>query len=80
MLEFSTNHLIAGMGIGEHPEVDYRRIFRSMGIPEGWIFTAGTSIDELRDKFRKIARALALAASSEADFAQLEAGPPPDPR
>jgi hypothetical protein len=78
MLEFSTNHLVAGMGVGEH--VDYREVFSSMGIPRNWIFTPGTSVDELRRKFRKLARSLALAASSEAAFLQLAPAPPPDSR
>jgi hypothetical protein len=76
MLEFSTSHIVAGMGVGE--KVDYRKIFLSMGIPEGWIFTPGTSVDKLRDKFHKIAHSLTLAASSEAAFAQLAPGPPSD--
>jgi hypothetical protein len=76
MLEFSTNHIVAGMGVGER--VDYRQIFRSMGIPDRWIFTPGTSIEELRRVFGQIARSLALAASSEVAFAQLLSGPPSD--
>lgn len=76
MLEFSTNHIVAGMGVGER--IDFREVFRSMGIPERWIFTPGTSIDELRAVFRKIGQSLCLAASSEAEFFQLAAGPSPD--
>jgi len=76
MLEFSANHIVAGMGVGER--TDFRQIFRSMGIPECWIFTPGTSMDELRAVFRKIAQSLCLAASSEAEFLQLAAGPSPD--
>jgi hypothetical protein len=73
MLEFATNHIVAGMGIGERPDVNFRQVFQSMGIPEQWIFTAGTSTDELRKVFDEIAQALQLAASSEAGFAQLTA-------
>ncbi len=72
MLEFATNHIVAGMGIGERPGVSFRQVFRSMGIPEGWIFTAGTSVDELRKVFDEIATSLRLAASSEAEFLQLQ--------
>jgi hypothetical protein len=74
MLQFATNHIVAGMGIGELPGVSFRQIFRSMGIPERWIFTAGTSLDELRRVFDEIARKLGLAASSEAGFLQLQSG------
>ena len=74
MLEFSTNHIVAGMGVGER--VDFHQVFRSMGIPKRWIFTSGTNVDELRSVFGQIAQSLALAASSETAFAQLAPGPP----
>jgi hypothetical protein len=76
MLEFATNHIVAGMGIGE-PDY-FQMVFLSMGIPKNWIFTPGTDIDELRRMFKRIARSLALAASSETAFAQLLLGPPSD--
>jgi hypothetical protein len=78
MLEFSSDHIVAGMGVGERPAVDFRNIFASMGIPQQWRFTPGTSTDELRRAFRRIAKSLCLAASSQDDFAQLAPGPPPD--
>jgi hypothetical protein len=78
MLEFATNHIVAGMGIGERAVVDFRTIFQGMGIPEPWRFTPGTSVEELRNKFRVIAKSLLLAASSESAFAQLVPAPPSD--
>ncbi len=78
MLEFSTNHIVAGMGVGERQGIDFRQVFRSMGIPESWVFTSGAGVDELRAVFRKIATSLRLAAASEAGFFQLAAGPLPD--
>jgi hypothetical protein len=74
MLEFATNHIIAGMGIGEREGIDFRQIFRSMGIPDRWIFTSGATIDELRDVFRKITDDLRLIAASETEFLQLASG------
>lgn len=71
MLEFSTNHIVAGMGIGGR---GYSRTFMSMGIPERWIFPASASVDALREVFRRIASALQLA-TSEDGFRQLGAGP-----
>jgi hypothetical protein len=77
MLQFAaTNHIVAGMGVGE--QVNFYDVFRSMGIPDKWIFSAGVSADSLRDKFRVISKSLALAAESEVAFLQLEAGPPLD--
>lgn len=77
MVEFSTNHIVAAMGIGDPGY--FRAVFRDLGIPNNWIFSPGTSVDELRRMFRQIAQLLALAASSEAAFAQLLLGPPSDP-
>lgn len=74
MLEFSTNHIVAGMGVGER--VDFREIFLSMGIPCGWVLTPGSTDQELDAMFRRIGKALELAASSKAGFLQLTAGPP----
>jgi hypothetical protein len=47
-----------------------------MGIPSDWIFTPDSTVEELRADFRKLARSLRLAASSEAGFRQLVAGGP----
>ena len=76
MLEFATNHIVAGMGIGDPGY--FRTVFQSMGIPKDWIFTPGSSVEELRRMFGQLAHSLALAASSEAAFAQLLPGPPSD--
>jgi hypothetical protein len=74
MLDFASNHIIAGMGVGE--QVDYRHVFSAMGIPPKWILTPGTSVTKLREVFKQIARSLALAATSETAFAtQLVLGP-----
>lgn len=73
MLEFATNHIVAGMGIGD-PDV-FRRILRGMGIPAAWIFTPSSSVDELRAVFKTVADSLELAATSESGFLQLTSGP-----
>jgi hypothetical protein len=75
MLDFTSNHMVAGMGVAE--KVDYRHIFTSMGLPEKWVFNPGASITDLRAAFKQVARSLAIAASSETEFAaQLALGPP----
>lgn len=71
MLEFATNHIVAGMGVGERDGIDFRDVFRGMGISR--ILTPGTSVKELEDAFDAIAETLCIAASSEAGFAQLAA-------
>ncbi|HET7060198.1 MAG TPA: hypothetical protein VFH99_02685 [Candidatus Saccharimonadales bacterium] len=74
MLDFSDDYIVAGMGIGQR--ATFQPIFRAMGIPEGWILTADALPEEISKLFRKIAQSLQLAASGEAGWLQLEAGPP----
>ena len=76
MLNFSSNHIVAGMGVGT--SADFRKVFMSMCIPSNWIFTPGSSVDDLKEVFRKIARSLQIAAASESGFLQLVAGPDSD--
>lgn len=71
MLEFATNHIVAGMGVGERDGVDFRDVFRGMGISR--VLTPGTSVKQLEDAFDDIAETLCIAASSESGFAQLAA-------
>ena len=76
MLEFSSSHLLAGMGIGD--EATFGPLFGSMGVPRPWIL-AGATPEEITEVFKRMRKALQIAASSESAFRrQLEAGPPPD--
>jgi hypothetical protein len=76
MLEFSNDYIVAGMGIG--PPEQFQPIFRRMGIPDGWILTADATPEDIRQRFQQVARSLQLAASGNAGWLQLEAGPVPD--
>lgn len=71
MLTYATNHIVAGMGIGD-PDT-FRRVFSEMGIPRQWILTPGSFTDDIRDMFHSVAASLQLAASSKAGFYQLAA-------
>jgi hypothetical protein len=73
MLDFSHNHIVAGMGIGQ--EVYFREVFSVMGIPPGWVLTASSSVEDIRAVFRTIRSALLTAARSESAFRQLLPGP-----
>lgn len=75
MLEFATNHIVAGMGIGDE---HYRDIFSAMGIPQRWILTAPANKDDIRRLFETVAKQLQLAAKSQAAFLELLAGPASD--
>lgn len=71
MFSLWTNHIVAGMGVGERPAVDFHDIFTKMGIPRDRHYTSGTSVKELQRAFDEIAEMITLAAASEDDFAQL---------
>jgi len=70
MLDFSHDHIIAGMGIGEEPL--FRRIFGEMGISR--VLTADSSDSDIDREFQRIERALELAAASQTAFRELMAG------
>ena len=75
MMELMTNHIVAGMGVGERPEtVDFGQIFSNMGIQKRWHFTSACTAEEIREEFDRIVSKLQLAAASEAEFLQLVAG------
>ena len=72
MLEFASNHIVAGMGIGETGFTD---VFQAMGIPSRFIFTAGSTAEEIDRMFDRFERTiLEPAAASEGSFLQLAAG------
>lgn len=70
MLDFASNHIVAGMGIGEH----FAPTFRAMGIPERFIRSAGATAEDIDRLFDEFSETLALAAESEASFLQLTSG------
>lgn len=45
------NHIVAAMGIHDGT-TDFRKVFRSMGIPDRWILTPGNSASEVRRAFQ----------------------------
>jgi len=44
------NHIVAAMGIRDG-STDFKKVFRSMGIPDRWILTPGNSASEIRRAF-----------------------------
>ena len=44
------NHIVAAMGINDGT-TDFKKVFRSMGIPDKWILTPGNSGTEIRRAF-----------------------------
>ena len=66
-------HIVAGMGIGEDPV--FRNVFEEMGLKPGWILTSDSTAADIRATFRTLGESMALAASGEAGFLELNAGP-----
>jgi hypothetical protein len=78
MLEFSADHIVAGMGIGS-PDY-FRRVFTEMGIPDGWILTPDATAEDIERVFvEEVVPSLTRAAiGGDAGWAQLKAGPVSD--
>jgi hypothetical protein len=77
MLEYADNHIVAGMGVGERPDISFHDIFDTMGIQRRWMFSSAADAERLREEFDKISRDLKLAAASETGFGQLVSGADP---
>jgi hypothetical protein len=58
MLDLATNHIIAGMGIGEY--CDFREVFREMGIPERSVYTARCNSRRLGKRVPRSCQGLAV--------------------
>jgi len=50
------NHIISAMGVENGEKVDFRSVFRAMGIEERWILTPGKSQHEIRNAFHLFSR------------------------
>jgi len=69
----SENHIIAAMGV-ESRGVDFREVFREMGIRDNWILTPGDDPASIRSAFRMFSRSAAQASQSAASFSQSSYG------
>lgn len=70
MLKFATNHIVAGMGVGERDGISFHKVFEEMGIPRRWIFTSGSSAEEIKREFERVVKDLRLVGT-QAGFRQL---------
>ncbi len=70
------NHIIAAMGI-EDPSaggVDFKDIFKQMGIDDRWILTPANSQKEIRDAFHTFSQSAVRASQNAAAFSQAAGG------
>lgn len=64
-------HIIAAIGI-EHIGVDFREVFREMGIPDQWILTAAATPQEIARAINRFTQAASQAAgASQKEFLML---------
>jgi hypothetical protein len=66
-------HIIAAMGIDDG-STDFRKVFRSMGIPDRWILTVKNTEREIRKAFELFSKSAVRASQGGASFAQTVAG------
>src|SRR3954463_15927440 len=58
------NHIVAAIGINDGT-TDFKAVFRSMGIPDRWILTPGSSATEIRRAFQVFSQSAVRAASHQ---------------
>jgi hypothetical protein len=66
-------HIVAAMGVEDHT-IDFRLIFRSMGIPDRWILTPGNSASEIRRAFEVFSRSAVRASQGARSFSKAALG------
>jgi hypothetical protein len=66
-------HIIAAMGLDDG-SVDFRVVFRAMGIPDRWILTPGNSPGEIRRAFEVFSRSAVRASQTTGSFSKTALG------
>jgi hypothetical protein len=56
------NHIVAAMGINDGT-TDFKKVFKSMGIPDRWVLTPGNSASEIRRAFQVFSQSAVRAAA-----------------
>ncbi|HBB35484.1 MAG TPA: hypothetical protein DDZ80_17045 [Cyanobacteria bacterium UBA8803] len=67
------NHIIAAMGI-DNGSMDFRQVFRDMGLRDEWILTPNNSIEEIRKAFQIFSQSAVRASASVIGFSQAGLG------
>jgi hypothetical protein len=55
------NHIVAAMGINDGT-TDFKKVFKSMGIPDRWVLTPGNSASEIRRAFQVFSQSAVRAS------------------
>jgi hypothetical protein len=68
------NHIIAAMGVENCERVDFRTVFREMGVDEKWILTPGNSQREIRNAFHLFSRSCIRVSQPGSSLSSLSLG------
>ena len=66
-------HVVAAMGIDDGT-TDFRRVFREMGIPDGWILTPGNTPGEIRRAFQTFSQSAVRVSQTAGPLSQAGLG------
>jgi hypothetical protein len=69
----SENHIVAGVGL-DNGRTNFKRIFKSMGIPPQWVLTPGGSKSDIRSAFRVISQTALRTSQGRGHFSKAAAG------
>lgn len=68
-------HIIAGMGIDDGGQTDFRKVFIDMGIPDEWILTPSADAHEIRAAFAVVSQSAVQASQAAGgSFSQVALG------
>jgi len=67
-------HIVAGMGIFDGGQTDFRKVFLEMGIEDRWILTPGSSPEQIRRAFQLFSQSAIKASQSAGSFGAAAAG------
>jgi len=72
-LQRAENHIVAAMGISDG-SMDFRKVFREMGIDDKWILTPGQSAQEIRQAFQVFSQSAVRVSQGAASFSRTALG------
>ena len=73
-MQLAEIHIVAAMGIDAGTSIDFRSVFRDMGIEDRWILTPSDSASDIRSAFQLFSQSAVAASQGAATFAQAQVG------
>ena len=73
-LQRQETHIVAGMGIYDGGQTDFKAVFREMGIEDRWMLTPGATTEEIRRAFQLFSQSALRASQSARTFGAAAVG------